>query len=71
MPPRGPEEAWKRLRTCSPKEREGLSNHQGHCAATQSCLRVVAVWQEPTPNRVWKGAVLIIAPICAKVYNTF
>ena len=29
MPSRGPEEAWKHLRTCSPKEREGLSNHQG------------------------------------------
>ena len=58
-----PQEVLKRLGSASEPVAQGegqhLSNHQGHCAATQSCLRVVAVWQEPTPNRVWKGAVLV------------
>ena len=63
VPPRGPEEAWKNLRTCSPKEREGFSTLPGALGSHPECLRVVAVRLEPTPSRVWKGAVLVMSPI--------
>ena len=61
MPPRGPEEAWKSLRTCSPKERERVSPiARGPDSHKELPSHQVAVWLEPTP-RVWKGAVLVIA----------
>ena len=58
---RGPEEAWKSLRTCSPKERERVSPiARGPDSHKELPSCQVAVWLEPTP-RVWKGAVLVIA----------
>ena len=56
MPPRGPEEAWKNLRTCSPKERKGFSTLPGALCSHKDCLLSgVAVWPELPPSRVWKG----------------
>ena len=59
MPSRGPEEARKRLRTCSP--RRGSLQFPGALGSHKDCLRVVAVWPEPTPSRVWKGVVLVMS----------
>ena len=44
----------------------------GVLTATKGCFSIVAVWLELTPNRVWKGAVLVIAPAnLGKKYKSF
>ena len=64
-----PQEVLKRLGSTSElvAKGEGLSNSQGALGSHKDCLRIVAVWPEPTPSRVWKGAVLVSANLCKRI----
>ena len=65
-----PQEVLKRLRSASElvAQRRGSLQSPGALGSHKDCLRVVAVWPEPTPSRVWKGAVLVMsANLCIKI----